>query len=448
MVPVLPAGTCGLCVCGAGSTHAAGKEVLSSLPCSNLTAVHAGGVGGGGGVPGGGAAGAVNATTAVSVAITGTAAGLTPSNSASSDSSPSRIPAVASSVAVILLLVALAVAFFIHRSKSSAKRHSILSTAAANPPPSSPPRRAMPWEDDAPVAALGHAPTSKASPVLDALRVNIDVNSGRFNTRRTASPDQFATAAMLSPAYDSDVDHTEPNYRHSAIANALRLQQQHDTLPLAASYPSSSPASQPLPHDALSPFADPSPTTTTSGEYAYYQPAFHFAQHLSDYEQQQQYIWAYHWHEWQVRQREWQLQLRERLKEREEARKAAEAAVAAAGGRGMQAPPSRQPRVYKPSPLSRVYSIASSYRSRRSHGSNAASGNENIQPGTPPDLTGATGLASAVPGFNDEASASSNLSRVSKSISIMTNQSGSLLFTSPEWAAPADITPVRNNSST
>ncbi|KAI9357231.1 hypothetical protein DFJ73DRAFT_820923 [Zopfochytrium polystomum] len=138
-----------------------------------------------------------------------------------------------------------------------------------------------------------------------------------------------------------------------------------------------------------------------------------------------QWQWAYQWHEWQISQRQWQEQQRAHFAAKEEERKKAIAAGRmASGSESLQLLKAKQPRQYKPSPLSRESRI--SFSTMASDASRSTSRRVSFE-------------SSLSAQFTSTMRAPSRQSSISSTMSSATG-SLSMIATSPEWAAPTDLT--------
>ncbi|KAI9340662.1 hypothetical protein DFJ73DRAFT_961637 [Zopfochytrium polystomum] len=131
-----------------------------------------------------------------------------------------------------------------------------------------------------------------------------------------------------------------------------------------------------------------------------------------------QWQWAYQWHDWQVKQRQWQDQQRAHYAAREEERRKAIASGKLAVNNDNKV---KQPRQYKPSPLSRVSRFSVSTTTSESSQSRRVS------------FASSTSLP--------QRDSLRPLSRKS-STSTLSSAAGSMsiIATSPEWSAPTDLT--------
>ncbi|KAJ1549042.1 hypothetical protein HK405_010772 [Cladochytrium tenue] len=140
-----------------------------------------------------------------------------------------------------------------------------------------------------------------------------------------------------------------------------------------------------------------------------------------------QWQWAYQWHEWQISQRQWQDQQRAYYLAKEEERKKAASSASAGSSTESAIMKHKLPRAYKPSPLSRVSRFSVS--TANSDSSQSLSRRLSYE-------------SSASAQFVTTIRPPSRQSSVSTMSSVA---SMSIIATSPEWAAPADLT--RSGSS-
>ncbi|KAJ3093280.1 hypothetical protein HDU96_002409 [Phlyctochytrium bullatum] len=164
----------------------------------------------------------------------------------------------------------------------------------------------------------------------------------------------------------------------------------------------------------------------------------------------QQYQWALQWHEWQMKQRAWQNEVRNKFLEKEAKR------VAGLEPKVERVVKVKEPRTYRPSPLSRPISVASTATTVSEPETEDAAlaaaqaslsrsvkstGDAGLQAGTSLDRSDAVSVRSK---STTAGMPTRSLSVTSTAASSLAPSVAVLLVTSPEWAAPADVVPCNN----
>ncbi|KAJ3326402.1 hypothetical protein HDU76_012956 [Blyttiomyces sp. JEL0837] len=424
-----PTNVCGRCICN-------GQSLIPDLLCSNEVWNNQGGNANGNANGNGGnsvtndvsltpSGGPISSTTATS-----TDPPLSPGGP-SSDSAAGKLGPIVGSVVGVVLVVGLAVAIFVQRSRSQRNKSADVTEE---------------YEGGLPSSTVALNGKGSSGPIVGALRKKRSSQQGLLLSAAAtgissadSSLDEPPALALISgdTAFSSTqrVSPTSPEKKPSPTVKVSSGRNFAGFLLSGGKTKDSKVSATTADSNISAPPGDEFALVDMSGN-----PNMSMSEEGPDPSwtpeqvwQWQQWQWAYQWHEWQVRQREWQAQQRAYYLAKEEerkSRKSTDSNASTVSSSSSLSPVSkfRQPRTYRPSPLSRVHRISTiSASSRASSMVSAISRNNSL---------------SSVQSKDKETPPrpSSRQSTVSSLTSITSGQPSLIIATSPEWAAPSDIT--------